>query len=64
MSDDAFGRAQKELERARRDLCPSYKRGERSEMFDQHIKLAQTEALIEIAESLRQIHSLIDGRWI
>ncbi len=70
-----MSKARKELERAEKALCPSkYKRGdtESTAAFDQHIKLAQTEAIIDIAESLQEIARArrivrdaesIRGRW-
>jgi len=48
-----MSKARKELERAEKALCPSkYKN---AAVFEQHIKLAQTEAIIDIAESLQEI---------
>ncbi len=67
---DAFGRAQAELQRAQKALCPS--KGRNDDAFDRHIKIAQTEALIDIAESLQEIARArrivrdaesIRGRW-
>ncbi len=58
---DAFGRAQKELERAQKTLCPS--KGRNDDAFERHIKIAQTEALIDIAESLHNLDKIFEIAW-